>query len=69
MLKSNDQKVPKQAENPYTNRKFKNELTTQNRHQNFDYTTIVDRRRIVSWSNNSHQTVVVKPVNGTQPSH
>ena len=56
-------------ENPYTNRKFKNELTTQKRHQNFDYTTIVDWLGIVSWSNNSHPTVVVKPVYGTQPSH
>ena len=55
-------------ENPYTNRKFKNELTTQKRHKNFDYTTIMDRLRIVSWSNNSHPTVVVKPVHGTQPS-
>ena len=55
-------------ENPYTNRKFKKELTTQKRHQNFDYTTIMDRLRIVSWSNNSHPTVVVKPVYGTQPS-
>ena len=56
-------------ENPYTNRKFKNELTTQKRHQNFDYTTIVDWLGIVSWSNNSHPAVVVKPVYGTQPSH
>ena len=55
-------------ENPYTNRKFKNELTTQKRHQNFVYTTIMDRIRIVSWSNNSHPTVVVIPVYGTQPS-
>ena len=54
--------------NPYTNRKFKNELTTQKRNQNFDYTTIMDSLRIVSWSNNSHPTVVVKPVYGTQPS-
>ena len=28
----------------------------------FDYTTIVDRLRIVSWSNYSHPTGVVKPV-------
>ena len=34
----------------------------QKRHQNFDYTTIADRLRAVSWSNNSHPTGVVKPV-------
>ena len=31
-------------------------------HQNFDYTTIADRLRTVSWSNNSHPTGVIKPV-------
>ena len=35
-------------------------------HQNitkyFDYITIVDRLRTVSWSNNSHPTGVVKPI-------
>ena len=56
-------------ETPYTNRQFKNELTTQKRHQNFDYTTIVDWLGIVSWSNNSYPTVVVIPLYGTQPSH
>ena len=30
--------------------------------KNFDYTTITDRLRTVSWSNNSHPTGVVKPV-------
>ena len=49
------------VENPYTNRKCNNELTTQKRHQNFDCTTIADRLRTVSWSNNSHPTGVVKP--------
>ena len=33
------------------------------RYQNFDYTTIADRHRTVSWSNSSHPTGVVKPVN------
>ena len=39
-------------------------LTTQN----FDYTTILDRLRMVSWSNDSYPTGVVKPVSGSQPS-
>ena len=43
---------------PYT---YKN-ATLQKRHQNFDYTTIADRQRTVSWSNNIHPTGVVKPV-------
>ena len=30
--------------------------------KNFDYTTIADRLRTVSWGNDSHQTGVVKPV-------
>ena len=30
--------------------------------KNFDLTSIVDRLRTVSWSNNSHLTGVVKPV-------
>ena len=51
--------------NPYINRKFENQWTTQKRHQkNLDYTTTVDRLRTVSWSNNSHRTGVVKPVYG-----
>ena len=32
------------------------------RHQNFDYITIADRLRTVSWSNSSHSTGVIKPV-------
>ena len=47
--------------NPYTNRKFNDHLTTQKRHQNFDY-TIADRHRTVSWSYSSHPTGVVKQV-------
>ena len=30
----------------------------------FDYTTIADRLRTVSWGNDSHPTGVVKPVYG-----
>ena len=44
-------------ESPYTNRKFNNQLTTQN----FDYTTIVDRLAI--------QLVWLNRLTGTQPSH
>ena len=39
-------------------------VTTQKRHQNFDYTTIADRLRTVSWGNDSHPTGVVIPVSG-----
>ena len=45
---------------PYTD----SNVTTQKRHQNFDYTTIADRLRTVSWGNDSHPTGVVKPVYG-----
>ena len=40
--------------------------TRQHKHatKNFDYTTIADRLRTVSWSNDSHPTGVVKPVYG-----
>ena len=51
-------KAPTPTENPKSN------LITQKRHQNFDYTTIADRLRTVSWGNHSHTTGVVKPVNG-----
>ena len=30
----------------------------------FDYTTILDRLRAVSWSNDNHKTGAVKQVNG-----
>ena len=30
--------------------------------KNFDYTTITDRLRTVSWSDNRHRTGAVKPV-------
>ena len=55
--------------NPYTNRKFKNQWTNKNATKNFDYTTIADRLRTVSLSNNSHPTGVVTPFTGAQPSH
>ena len=42
----------------------KGNLTTQKRHQKFDYTLIADRLRTVSWSNNSHPTGVAKPIYG-----
>ena len=42
----------------------KSKVTTQNRHQTFDYTTIADQLRTVSWSINSHPTDVVKLVYG-----
>ena len=34
----------------------------KNATKNFDYTTIADRLRTVSWSKDSHPTGVVKPV-------
>ena len=34
----------------------------KNTTKNFDYTTIADQLRSVSWSNSSYQTGVVKPV-------
>ena len=37
---------------------------TKNATKNFDYTTIADRLRTVSWGNDSHPTGVVKPVYG-----
>ena len=49
-------KAPTSTENPKSN------VTTQKRHKNFDYTTIADRLRTVSWGNDSHPTGVVKPV-------
>ena len=36
--------------------------------RNFYYTTIADRLRTVSWSNDSHQTGVVNRFTGSQPS-
>ena len=49
--------------NPYTHKTIQ-KATWQHKNatQNFDYTTIADRLRTVSWSNSSHPTGVVKPV-------
>ena len=41
-------------------KKWKDKSATKN----FDYTTIADQLRTVSWSNDSHQSGVVKPVYG-----
>ena len=51
-------KTPTPTENSKTNGQHKNATKI------FDYTKIEDRRRTASWSNNSLQTSVVKPVNG-----
>ena len=48
---------------PYTNRKFESKGQHTNATKHFDYTTIADRLKTVSWSN-SHPTGVVKPVYG-----
>ena len=48
---------------PYTHGKIKKQRdNTQNATKNFDYTTIADRLKTASWSNNSHPNGVVKPV-------
>ena len=44
-----------------TDKSEKQRDNIKKRHQNFDYTTIADRLRTVSWSNRSHPTGVVKP--------
>ena len=61
--------VGKEIEAPTPPENPKNNVTTQKRHQNFDYTTIVDRHRTVSWDNDSHPTGVVKSVYGIQSFH
>ena len=51
--------------NPYTDRTIqKATWKHKNATKNFDYTTIADRLRTVSWGNDSHPTGVVKPVYG-----
>ena len=49
--------------NPYTHRTIQ-KATWQHKNatKNFDYTTIADRLRTVSWSNSSQPTGVVNPV-------
>ena len=50
---------------PYTDRKSKKQRDNiKNATKNFDYTTIADRLRTVSWGNDSHPAGVVKPVYG-----
>ena len=50
---------------PYTDRKIqKARWKHKNATKNFDYTTIADRLRTVSWDNDSHQTGVIKPAYG-----
>ena len=50
-------------ETPYTNRKSKTNGQHKNATNNFDYTTIADRLRAVSWSNNFNcfQNKIVHP--------
>ena len=45
-----------------TDKSKKQRDNTKNATKNYDYTTITDRLRTVSWSNNSHPSGVVKPV-------
>ena len=54
-------KVPTATEK---NKKKKQRDNAKNATKNVDYTTIADRLRTVSWSNDSHPTGVVKPVYG-----
>ena len=42
---------------------------TQNASENFEYTPIADRLRTVSWSNDNHETGVLKELTGFQPSY
>ena len=47
---------------PQNNNKIKKEHDNiKDATKNFEYPTIADRLRTVSWSNNSHPTGVVKP--------
>ena len=49
---------------PTPTEKSKKQRNNKKRHQNFDYTTSANLLRTVNWSNDSHQTDVVKPVYG-----
>ena len=46
------------------NSKKQRDIKHKNATKTFDCTTIADRLRTVSWSNDNHQTGVVKPVYG-----
>ena len=49
---------------PYTHRKIQKAMwQLKKATKNFDYTMSAYQLRTVSWSNDSHQTGVVKPVN------
>ena len=47
----------------HTDKSKKHRDNIKNATKKFDYTTIADRLWTVSWSNSSHPTGVVKPVN------
>ena len=47
-----------------TEKSKKQRDNTKNATKNFDYTTIADRLRTVSWGSDSHPAGVVKPVYG-----
>ena len=47
-----------------TEKSKKQRDNTKNATKNFDYTTIADRLRTVSWGSDSHPSGVVKPVYG-----
>ena len=53
-----DNSQPSVTENKARQKKRKH----KNANKNLDHTTIVKRFRTVSWSNDSHPTVVVKPL-------
>ena len=49
--------------------KSKKQRENTKRTKNFDYTTIADRLRTVSWGDDSHPNVVDKPVYGIPTFH
>ena len=51
---------------PYTKKMSRGKVTTQTTPKKFDHTAIADRLRMVSWSNSSYPTGVLKPVYGRQ---
>ena len=57
------------TKNPMPTENSKTKGHAKNATKNFDYTTIADRLRTVSWSNNSHPTGILNRFTGTQPSH
>ena len=59
LIQSNEKKPLHSQKTP------KSKVTTQSATKNFDYTTIADRLRTISWSDDSSLNCVVKPVYGT----